>query len=83
MMRHVAANALTILIVLGLVVAGLIGWGVRSFEAEGPHKEAVEVSIPRGASLEKAAEALETAGVISDPRIFRVRRTSRLSLSRA
>ncbi|MGM0583590.1 MAG: endolytic transglycosylase MltG [Pseudomonadota bacterium] len=72
MMRHLAANALTILIVLGIVLAGVIGWGVSQFRGEGPHEAPVQVAIPRGADLATAAEILDEAGAISDPRIFRL-----------
>ena len=71
-MRHLAANALTILIVLGIALAGVIAWGVNQYRAEGPLTEPTEVSIPRGASLPRAAEILAEAGAISDPRIFRL-----------
>lgn len=71
-MRHVAANALTVLIVIGIVLAGVIGWGVSRYRAEGPHEAPVQVQIPRGATLGEAAGILDEAGVIADPRIFRL-----------
>lgn len=71
-MRHLAANALTILIVLGIALAGVIGWGVSQFRGEGPHEAPVQVLIPRGADMPKVAETLEEAGAISDARIFRL-----------
>lgn len=71
-MRHLAANALTILIVLGIALAGVIAWGVNQYRAEGPLTEPTEISIPRGATLPRAAEILAEAGAISDPRIFRL-----------
>jgi UPF0755 protein len=71
-MRHFAANALTVLVVIGLAVAAAIGWGVREFHADGPHDEALQVAIPRGASLNEAAGILEAAGVVSDARLFRI-----------
>jgi UPF0755 protein len=71
-MRHVAANALTILIVIGVVLAGVIGWGVSRYRAEGPHEAPVQVQIPRGATLDEAAGILDEAGVIADPRLFRL-----------
>ncbi|MEM1316520.1 MAG: endolytic transglycosylase MltG, partial [Pseudomonadota bacterium] len=71
-MRHVAANAITVLIVFGLVLAAVVGWGVSAYRAPGPHAEAVEVSIPRGATLNRAATLAEEAGVIADARLFRI-----------
>ncbi len=71
-MRHVAANALTILIVVGLVLAGIVGWGVKTWRAEGPLTEPTEITVPRGASLGRTAEMLEREGVIADARLFRI-----------
>ena len=71
-MRHLAANALTVLIVLGVVLAAVIGWGVQGWRGAGPHDAPVEVTIPRGASIERASAVLEEAGVIRDARLFRI-----------
>ncbi len=71
-MRHLAANALTVLIVLGICLAGVIGWGVQRFKAEGPNAEEVIVQLPRGAGLTEIAGKLDEAGAISDPMIFRL-----------
>ncbi|MEO1689307.1 MAG: branched-chain alpha-keto acid dehydrogenase subunit E2, partial [Pseudomonadota bacterium] len=72
MMRHVAANALTVFIVLGLALAGVIAWGASLYRAPGPHAEAVQVEIPRGATLARASAIAEEAGVIADARLFRI-----------
>ena len=71
-MRHVAANALTILIVLGVILAGVIGWGVNQWTGEGPAQEPVQVMVPSGANLTRTSQILEEAGVITDARIFRL-----------
>ena len=71
-MRHVAANFLTILIVLALVVAAAVGWGARTFRGEGPAREPVKVAVPQGANLDQVSAMLAENGVISDPRIFRL-----------
>ncbi len=72
MARHLAANALTVLFVLCLVLAGLATWSVRSFTAPGPLTEAREVALPRGASLTTVSERLEEEGVITNATIFRL-----------
>ena len=55
MMRHVAANALTLLIV-GLVVAfGIVTWGQSRFRAPGPLTAPVEIQVERGESLASVA----------------------------
>ena len=71
-MRHLAANAISIFIVLGLALAAVIAWGVGQYRAPGPHADAVQVSIPRGATLNRAATLAEEAGVIADARLFRI-----------
>lgn len=71
-MRHVAANALTIFIVLGLVLAGIVAWGVNMWTGEGPTRQEVQVMVPRGANLAQTSELLEEAGVIKDARLFRL-----------
>jgi UPF0755 protein len=72
MMRHVAANALTLLIV-GLVVAfGIVTWGQGRFRAPGPLTEPVEIQVDRGESLSSVADKLAAAGAISNASIFRI-----------
>jgi len=70
--RHVAANALTLLILLVLGLAVVAGWGASQWRGEGPLEAPAEVAIPRGASIERASGILEEAGAISDARIFRL-----------
>jgi UPF0755 protein len=71
-MRHVAANALTVLLVLGVIAAGLIAWGVEAYRAPGPAAEDRTVMVARGATIGAITDALDAAGVIADPRLFRM-----------
>ncbi len=71
-MRHIAANALTVLIVLGVVIAGLVAWGVQRFKAEGPHDADSIVIVESGDTLARISEKLAAEGVVSDPAIFRL-----------
>jgi UPF0755 protein len=72
MMRHVAANVLT-LMVLGLVLLlGVVMWGQKQFREAGPLSEPVVVEVERGAGLVTIARVLEEAGVIEHPSVFRV-----------
>ena len=70
--RHIAANALTLLIVLLAVLAGVIGWGKHSFVAEGPLSEPICLRVERGASLAAVSRQLEGQGAISSGTLFRV-----------
>jgi UPF0755 protein len=70
--RGVAANAITLLIVLGVVAAGLAGWGVNAWRAPGPLTEEALFEVPRGATLDRVAADLERAGVIESATLFRI-----------
>ncbi|MFN3642324.1 MAG: endolytic transglycosylase MltG [Gemmobacter sp.] len=72
MMRGLASNALTLLIVLLVVAAGLLAWGREQFEGPGPLTQAVCVRVERGASLPAVSRALEAQGAVRDARIFRI-----------
>jgi UPF0755 protein len=72
MMRHVAANVLTLL-VIGLVgLLGVIVWGQSQFRERGPLAEPVVVEVERGAGLTTIARVLEEAGAIENATVFRV-----------
>jgi UPF0755 protein len=72
MMRHVAANALTF-IILGLVILfGIVTWAQSEYRAKGPLTEPVQLEVARGATLVDVTRDLEAKGAISDPRIFRI-----------
>lgn len=71
-MRHLAASGINLLILGLLVLAGLIGWGVNTFHRSGSFETSRVVEIPRGAGLTQIATALETAGVIEHPALFRI-----------
>ncbi|MEM7743098.1 MAG: endolytic transglycosylase MltG [Pseudomonadota bacterium] len=65
-MRNVAANVFTILIVLGLLLAGLIGLGRQQIVDPGPLTEEVVVQVPRGASVREISQLLGDAGALPD-----------------
>lgn len=72
MWKHIAANGLSLLIVLAIALVGTIGWGQRQWQAEGPLAEAIFFEVPRGATLRQVSEALEDAGAVSSATIFRL-----------
>jgi UPF0755 protein len=72
MMRHVAANALTLLI-LGLVVLfGVVSWVKSQVDGRGPLDAPIEFQVERGEGLASVADRLGEAGAISSPSIFRI-----------
>jgi UPF0755 protein len=72
MMRHVAANALSFLIVGLVLLLGLIGWGQSQFRAHGPLEEPLHFEVERGAGLSAVSAALEDAGAIRNGTVFRI-----------
>jgi UPF0755 protein len=70
--RHLAANALSLLIVLLVLVAGLIAWGQRQYAAPGPLTEAVAFEVPSGATFNATADRLKEAGIIGNAAVFRI-----------
>ena len=72
MFRHIAANALTLLTLL-IVAGGLLAMSAQNtYRAEGPLAEEPLIEVPRGANLVNVSEALDEAGVISNPTVFRI-----------
>lgn len=72
MMRHVAANALTLLVLALVLVFGLITWGQKQFTGAGPSTAPVSFQVERGEGLASVSERLAAAGAISHPTVFRL-----------
>jgi UPF0755 protein len=72
MMRNVAANALTLIIVLLVVGFGVVTWAQRQYRAPGPLTSETEVQVERGESLVSVTEKLADAGAIGNPMLFRI-----------
>ncbi len=72
MMKHVAANALTLMIVGLILLGGVLAAGQRAFFAEGPLTDAVCLRIQPGANLSAVTRDLDAQGAISSATLFRV-----------
>jgi UPF0755 protein len=72
MWKHIAANALTLGVVLVACLAGIVAIGQGRWSEPGPLGEAAFFEVPRGASLRLVSERLEEAGAISSAQIFRI-----------
>ena len=72
MWRHVASNAMTLLIVALVCVGGLITWGVRSYRAPGPLAEAICLEVESGSNIGRVSQKLAEQGAVNRPRIFRI-----------
>ena len=71
-MRSIAANVLTILIVLGVALLGVIGYAERLVSGPGPATEVVSLTVERGEAFNSVTDKLAAAGAIGDPVLFRL-----------
>lgn len=72
MMRHVAANALTLLIVGLVVLFGIITWGQSQFRAPGPLTAPVDFVVDKGETFASVSDKLVAKGVVSNATILRI-----------
>ncbi|SLN45988.1 putative aminodeoxychorismate lyase [Roseovarius albus] len=72
MWRHIASNALTCLIVLIFLMAGVILWGKNQYASEGPLADQMCLRVERGQTMRRVSENLEEQGAISSGTIFRL-----------
>lgn len=72
MWRHIASNALTMLIVLLFLGGGVILWGKGQYENAGPLQTAICLEVPSGTNMRRVSESLSTQGAVSSPAIFRM-----------
>jgi UPF0755 protein len=70
--KHVAANALTVGIVVAACLAGVVQLGRSMWAEPGPLDAATFFEIERGASLTRVADALEEAGIVASAPVFRI-----------
>ena len=72
MWRHVAANALTFLMVALFLAGGLIMWGKAQYDAPGPLSEAVCVQVKSGSNMRRVSKDLAAQGAVTSASIFRI-----------
>ncbi len=72
MWRHIASNALTLLIVILLAVGGVIAWGKAQYSAAGPLDTAICLRVKSGSNMTRVSEDLAARGAVSSPTIFRI-----------
>jgi UPF0755 protein len=72
MWKHIAANALTFLIVALFLLGGVIAWGANEYSAEGPLDQAICLQVRSGSNMRIVSEDLAEQDAISSPSIFRI-----------
>ncbi len=72
MWRHVAANALTFLMVGLFLLGGVIMWGKAQYDAPGPLTQAICVQVKSGSNMRRVGKDLAEQGAVSSASIFRI-----------
>ncbi|MEM6887167.1 MAG: endolytic transglycosylase MltG [Pseudomonadota bacterium] len=72
MWRHIAANAITLLIVALFLCGGVIIWGQRQFTSAGPLQAAICLEVPGGSTMREISENLATENAVTSASIFRI-----------
>lgn len=71
MWKAVASNALTLIIVMLFVAAGVVAWSVAQWREPGPLAQAICLEVPGGSSMRSVSEDLAEQGAISSAAVFR------------
>ncbi len=72
MWRHIASNALTMLIVGIFLLAGVILWGQGEYSAGGPLDQQICLRVERGSNVSRVSEDLVEQGAVSSGLLLRV-----------
>ncbi|MGB3244650.1 MAG: endolytic transglycosylase MltG [Sulfitobacter sp.] len=72
MWRHIASNAVTLLMVLLFLAGGVILWGKSQYAAEGPLDQPICLQVERGSNMRKVSQQLADQGAVSSAAIFRI-----------
>lgn len=72
MWRHIASNAITLLIVIVFLLGGVVLWGQRQYVAEGPLEQQICLRVERGSNVSRVSKKLEAEGAVSSGTVFRL-----------
>ncbi len=72
MWKHVASNALSLMVVALVLVGGVVTWAKRQYTEPGPLGAPVCLRVESGSTFSRVSEDLAGLGAVSDPRIFRI-----------
>lgn len=71
MWRSLASNAMTFLVVVVFLFAGVVLWGQAQYSEDGPLAEAICLRVERGSNMTRVSRDLEDQGAITNGAIFR------------
>ena len=72
MWRHIASNAVTMLIIGLFLLGGIVLWGKGQYTAEGPLEQAICLQVERGSNMRRVSQKLADQGAVSSAAIFRI-----------
>ena len=72
MWRHIASNAITLLLVIIFLAGGVILWGREQYSAKGPLASQICLKVDRGSTMTRVSRELETEGAVRSGTIFRL-----------
>lgn len=72
MWRHIASNALSLVVVVLVLLGGLIAWGRSQYVEPGPLAQAVCLRVESGSTMRRVSENLGEQGAVSQPAILRI-----------
>lgn len=72
MMRHIAANALSFLIIAAIGVGVALSWGQNQFRDPGPLATAMCLTVESGSNMKRVAEDLDELGAVHSRFVFSV-----------
>ncbi|MEM9968306.1 MAG: endolytic transglycosylase MltG [Pseudomonadota bacterium] len=72
MWRHIASNAVTLLLVLLFLLGGVILWGRSEYVAEGPLEQAICLQVPSGSNMRRISRELSEQGAVRSASLFRM-----------
>ncbi|MEP5091989.1 MAG: endolytic transglycosylase MltG, partial [Paracoccaceae bacterium] len=72
MWRHIASNGLTFLAVGMFLLGGIVLWGQRQYNAEGPLEQTICVRVESGSNMDAVSRDLVAQGAVSSGAIFRI-----------
>ncbi len=72
MWRHIASNAIMLLIVGLFLLGGLVLWGKSEYTAEGPLDAPICLRVEPGMTMDRISRRLDENGAISSGPIFRI-----------
>ena len=72
MWRHIASNALTLLVVLVFLLGGLVLWGQNEYTSRGPLQDQICLRVKPGSNMRGVSRQLDEIGAVSNAAIYRV-----------